>query len=222
MDARKTILIVDDEEDLTWGISRNLSNSNYGLCVDCANDGDAALELIEGRRYDLVISDYRMPGRNGLQLMLDVRQRHPDTKIILMTAFGSNQVLRKAEERGSFFYIEKPFEMGYLKQLVFEALDLGDCGFEGVVGQVGIRQLIELSCARKKNASLLISGTQETGAIYFKDGEVVHAECGALQGESAFFSMLNWRQGTFSISNGMQVRQRTISRDWKSLIHQQI
>ena len=222
MCAEKKILIVDDEEDLTWGISRNLLNSGYNFDVHCAKDGDSAFEKLEKNTYDLVISDFRMPGCNGLELILDVRQRNPETEIILMTAYGSDEIKKKAEERGSFFYIEKPFEMNYLKHLVFEALGVGDLGFDGFLSKIGVRQLIELNCRMKKSSSLLISRKKENGKIFFHNGHVIHAECGQLRGEQAFSNLLKWHSGTFTIKREPLTSQRTISRDWKALIHQYI
>lgn len=220
MAAPKTILVVDDEEDLTWGISRSLSNTKFNLTVHTASSGDEAVTLLSEQAFDLVISDFRMPGKNGLDLILYVRQRHPETRIILMTAYGSQDILRKAEERGSFFYIEKPFDMGYLKQLVFEALDLKN-GFNGRLSQTGIRQLVEMNCAAQKSASLSLSTRREKATIYFRNGDVVHAVCGQLEGERAFYSILNWHDGNFVLRNEPVSQNRTISKDWRLLIHQQ-
>ena len=221
MTAQKKVLIVDDEEDITWAISRSLSKA-YDFEIDCVHRGDEAEALLSRDRYDLVVSDIRMPGRNGLQLLLDIRQRCPHTKIIIMTAYGSQEIKKEAETRGSFFYIEKPFDIGYMRHIILEALEMDDNGFKGYIDNAGIRELVQFNCTRKRDTSLNVRKNDVHGTIYFKNGEVIHAECGELQGEHAFFNILNWGNGTFKIKPNSSQKQRTILRDWRVLLHQGI
>ncbi|MFQ5823768.1 MAG: response regulator [bacterium] len=219
MMAQKKILIVDDEEDITWGISKSLANANYAFDVHCVNSGTQALAMIDQNRFDLVVSDIRMPGRNGLQLLLDIRKKCPNTKIIIMTAYGSQEIKERAEKQGSFFYIEKPFEIGYLKQIILNALEVYNNGFKGYLNNVGIRELVEFNCASKRTSSLWISKDEEQGTIYFRNGDIIHAECGKLSGERALFNILNWSKGNFKIIPNVLTIKRTILRDWRTLLH---
>ncbi len=216
----KRILVVDDEEDITWAISKSLTNCEFHLDVACLHDGNSALELLEEQSFDLVISDIRMPGRDGLQLVLDIRRLHPKTRVIIMTAYGSSDVMERADTLGSFFYIEKPFDIGYLKQIVFQAVGLGALGFNGAVEHADLKDLVQLYCANKSSSSLSVSAADEMGKIYFRNGDIVHAECGTLHGERALFNMLNWTNGTFKISRDDRAQSRTISRHWRTLLHQ--
>ncbi len=115
------ILLVDDEEDLTWSISRSLTKNNNMLEVICVNSGDKALEALNESTFDLVISDLRMPGMNGLALLEQVRQNHPETKMIIMTAYGSPDIEQKIRNTKDAYYIEKPFDIHELKKLIFKA-----------------------------------------------------------------------------------------------------
>ena len=220
MSDRKTILIVDDEEDITWAISKCLSNMNFNFNIFCVNNGDKAYELLCRKSFDLVVTDIRMPGRNGLQLVLDARKIHAPIKVIIMTAYGSQEVMERADILGSYFYIEKPFDISYLKQVIFNALEIKTDGFKGQLEYAGIREVIELNCSTKSNSSLFVYKKKEKGTIYFRNGDIVHAECGQLKGESAFFNILNWGQGSFKIKHDPISTKRTISRDWKSLLYQ--
>ncbi len=219
MSESRRVLIVDDEEDITWGIARSLARTP-SVEVQCVHSGDAALKLLEDQRFDVVLSDIRMPGPDGLQLMLDIRQHHPQTRVIIMTAYGSHQLKEEVEARGGFFYIEKPFDVGYLKQIVLDALELDDNGFKGCLDNAGIRDLVRFNCSKKRSASLILRRNGEQGTIFFKDGDIVHAECGELTGERAFYRMLNWDGGTFTIVSTCSETDRTISRDWQLLLHQ--
>ena len=120
----KSILIVDDEEDLTWSISKSLAKNDKHFEVICVANGNAALEVLARRSIDVVISDIRMPGRNGLQLLHDINSRYAGTKVIIMTAHGSGDMREEIMAKGTPFYVEKPFEIRYLRKLIYEALDL--------------------------------------------------------------------------------------------------
>lgn len=121
--AKKKILIVDDEEDLTWSIVRDLSKDKHRLEVFYANSGSHALSLLNMHPIDLLITDLRMPGINGKELIQHVRSAHPNVKIILMTAFSSPEIkefIRHFDVNG---YMEKPFEIRNLRQLIYTNLD---------------------------------------------------------------------------------------------------
>lgn len=88
--TKKKILIVNDEEDLTWSILRGLSKDKHRLEVFHANSGGQALDLLNKHAIDLLVTDLRMPGINGRELIQQVRSAYPRVKIILMTAFFSS------------------------------------------------------------------------------------------------------------------------------------
>jgi DNA-binding NtrC family response regulator len=119
---KKRILIVDDEEDLTWSISRKLSRDQDNLEITCANSGLSALEMLSNRRYDLMITDLRMPGLSGWQLLDEVKKKYPDTPVIVMTAYGSLEVQEALKQWGETGYIEKPFEINDLRKLIVHSL----------------------------------------------------------------------------------------------------
>ena len=122
--SKKTILIVDDEEDLTWSLSRKLGKESSPLNVFCANSGGEALELLNKHSVDLVLTDLRMPGINGLQLLSQVRSKYPDTHVIVMTAYGSPEIQEAINHWGETEYIEKPFEINELRRLIYNQLDI--------------------------------------------------------------------------------------------------
>jgi YesN/AraC family two-component response regulator len=101
----KKVLIVDDEETLTWSMSKSLSKDKDKYEVMVANDGREALGLLKKNKVDLLITDIRMPDINGLDLLLRVRREYPQTKIIIMTAYGSSDIRREANRRGSLYYV---------------------------------------------------------------------------------------------------------------------
>ena len=127
--GKKRILIVDDEEDLTWSISKRLVKDGDSLEVTCANSGNSALEMLSKSRYDIMVTDLRMPGVSGLQLVNMVKIRYPKIRIIVMTAYGSIEVKEVLETLGTIGYIEKPFEINDLRRLIYASLEKRqECG----------------------------------------------------------------------------------------------
>jgi len=133
MDLLKSILVVDDEEDLTWSIAKSLER-NAKICkIICTNNGDSALAFLKTQRVDLVITDLRMPGRDGLALLQDIQQDYPQTRVIMMTAHGSEEVRQQIARLGASHFIEKPFDLRSLRQLIYAALDMPEVGMENFV-----------------------------------------------------------------------------------------
>ncbi|MBN2092863.1 response regulator [candidate division KSB1 bacterium] len=215
----KKILIVDDEEDITWGISRSLNKEKSLFRVTCAHSGTEALDFLNKSPFDLVISDIRMPGINGLELLLEIRKKFPQTKVIIMTAYGSPEMQHKADMRGSVGYIEKPFEMNNLKKLIFETITEPDDSFQGHLVNIRLEDVIQMYCLSQNAAALTISNGKDMGVVYFQNGAIVHAKCSDLEGESALAYMLTWKKGSFKAIRGDQTSERTIERDWHALLN---
>ena len=110
---QKRILVVDDEEPVRTICSRMLTPLGYR--VDTVENGDLALSLLERQPFDLVITDYRMPGQlNGLALGHAIKQLFPLTQIILMTAFPAVDTAVETLRLGGLDYLIKPFNQSEL------------------------------------------------------------------------------------------------------------
>ena len=105
------ILIVDDDAGTLNALNACLSSFDHRVIL--AGEGDKALEIIEASGHtepiDLVVTDLKMPGMNGLDLIRAVRKEKPNLACILMTAYGNEVIRKEAERLGSCGYIEKPF-----------------------------------------------------------------------------------------------------------------
>jgi CheY-like chemotaxis protein len=118
----KSVLIVDDEEKVVFFLRESLEELGRDFTIGTAKSAEEALEKIETRPYDLVISDLRMPGIDGLQLLERVKDRHPETRFVLMTAYGSDEVEARAHSLDVFDYITKPFHVSDLLDVARHAL----------------------------------------------------------------------------------------------------
>jgi DNA-binding response OmpR family regulator len=219
MDHQKFILVADDEEDLTWSIAKSIEKNDKIFQVICVNNGDRALEVLSTRHVDLVISDLRMPGRDGLTLLLDIQRNYPNTRVIIMTAYGSEQLRDEISRRGTPYYIEKPFDLRYLRKLIYEVLDITEAGFEGMLVSSRIRDMIEYNCENRRTSAMRVFNGSHSGVIHFNKGEIVHAECGELTGENAFYSILDWEKGNFAFDPQGVSSKRTIRTGWRTLLN---
>jgi len=116
------ILIVDDEKDLAYFLKEALRLRFPDVDVDLAYSGEEALSRLAVHLYDLIIADYRMPGFSGLDLIKGVRYLDPRTSIILMTAYGSEELWEEAKGLGVIHYFSKPFEIDEVLSAVSQLL----------------------------------------------------------------------------------------------------
>ncbi len=121
--TKKSILIVEDQLALAQTLRRALSLPQLGgYQVKSCGSGEAALELLNEFSFDLVISDLELPGMNGFELLEHLRQTHPETGRVLITAFGSLWVEEQAH-RLADAYLLKPFEMPDLIEAIQHIFD---------------------------------------------------------------------------------------------------
>jgi len=119
-----SILVIEDQRELREHLVELFRARGYE--VDEAEDGEVAVELLEEREYDLVLTDLRLGHRvDGLDLLDYVKQKSPDTEVIIMTAYGSVEGGVIAIQRGAYDYLTKPFREPEVLQLVRRALERG-------------------------------------------------------------------------------------------------
>jgi len=112
----KHLLLVDDEPTILMAFKKLLQNPE--IFVDTAENIEYAKELLNERAYDAVIADLRLSGfagEEGLEIIRYIKGRHPATQIILITAYGNQDVMNRAYNLGTAFYFEKPVSTNILK-----------------------------------------------------------------------------------------------------------
>jgi len=214
---QRRVLIVDDEEDLTWTLTKKLSKDSDKFQLVCVNSGGEAIEVMNQLPVDLVITDVRMPEVSGLELLVQIKDRYPQTRVIIMTAYGSDDVKREASQRGCFRYLEKPFEINDLRTLILEGLSQ-DKGFNGSVADFQLSDIIQLNCLGRLTSALEVKHDHETGQIFFDNGNIVHAETDHLSGESAFYHIMAWAGGEFTVKRNVKAHLESIDKGWQSLL----
>jgi len=173
--SRVNLLVVDDEKGLCAGLQEALQREGYS--VDAANDPGGGLQLAQSRLYNLVITDVKMPGGDGLELMRQIKARSPDTIFILMTAYGTVGSAVQAMKEGAYDYLSKPLDMQRLRALVTKALE-----FQAVMAENNeLRSRLRTS----SEANAMLGASESMNAIGHLIDEVAQSDATVLiEGES--------------------------------------
>ena len=172
------ILIADDQEDMRDSLAATLAREGHE--VVSAYDGAAALSRLEERKFDLLISDLRMPRLTGIELLAEAKKLRPDMPVVLMTAFATVQTAVEAMKMGAYDYLQKPFDGDEVKLLVERTLEHARLKQEnnvlrGIVEQnnqprplIGDSEIMRAVRERiervaRSNATVLIRGESGTG-----------------------------------------------------------
>jgi two-component system response regulator HydG len=124
MQNKKTILVVDDEEASRYSLGKLLEREGYQ--VDCAADGYEALEKLQSRRVDFVLSDIKMPGLDGIGLLERIRSEYPDVYVVMVTAHGEVDVYLESANLGACDFVHKPVKFEELKLVLKKIAVVGD------------------------------------------------------------------------------------------------
>src|SRR5256712_7674691 len=119
-----TLLIADDDPGLRQSLERTLTREGYRVIL--ASDGNAALERLQAGGVDLVLTDLKMPGLSGIELLRAVKAIASEVDVILLTAFGTVEEAVKAMKEGAYDFLTKPFQRAQLLRLIRQALERRD------------------------------------------------------------------------------------------------
>ncbi|AXK53506.1 MULTISPECIES: sigma-54-dependent transcriptional regulator [Pseudomonas] len=217
------LLVVDDEPKLCDLLSSALSQN--GIQVFTASNGLHALKVLEQEDIDLVISDWRMPGMDGPQLLAEIKQRYPNLPVIVMTAYSTVKNAVQSMRNGAYDYIAKPFDIDELDITVSKALQFRDIlkdnqrmraeldehqQFDSLVGDSpAFRQVLQaVDSVRESSATILLTGESGTGkemvarAIHKHgnraDKPFVAVNCAAIPEGLLESEMFGHRKGAFT------------------------
>ena len=217
------ILVADDHDALRRGLALSLTTAGHD--VDEAPNGNAALERLHEGYFDVVVSDLKMGGSDGLDVLRTTKSLHPTASVILMTAFGSVTTAVEAMKHGAFDYVQKPFELEEMEVKVEKALELKrlrneldylrnerqeNYDFDRIVGgseSLG-RVLGVVRKVAKSNSTVLIRGETGTGkeliagAIHHNSlrsaRNFVKVNCAALQENLLESELFGHEKGAFT------------------------
>jgi two-component system response regulator AtoC len=223
---RARVLVVDDKENILKLLARILGETYE---VTTASDGNRAVALLAARHFDAVVTDLRMPGADGFEVLRVAKTRSPETEVVMMTAYATVPDAVEAMKQGAFDYLAKPFDPDDAALVVARALERKRLrehsapaarsaepayAFHNLVGRspamAEVYRLLEQ--AAKLDITVLLAGETGTGkelaarAVHFHGGRrerrFVPVNCGALPGELVESELFGHARGAFTGAAG--------------------
>jgi len=198
------VLIVDPEKTLNADIILRLGND--GFQVETASSAGRALEMIGKSKIDIILSEVDLPDTDGLEFCKTLKA-DPDTQGILfffLTGNKSQGLAARSLEAGADDFLNKPVDVALLslkirRLLAAERPDEGARGVSGSLQEMNFTDLIQILSAGNKNIVVLLQKNGDTGKVFVRQGEIIHAEAEDRTGEEAFYRIMGWPDASFRV-----------------------
>jgi two-component system response regulator HydG/two-component system response regulator AtoC len=214
----KHLLIIDDEINSLKVLSATLKKEKFS--VETARTGEEAISKVKSNNYALIISDYKLPGMNGEELLEKIKSSSPDIPVILLTAYGTIELAVNAMRKGAYTYLTKPVNLNLLVTVIWDALREQDeifgteqparYQFLNIIGKSRPMQEVFSLIQRvsKTDASVLILGESGTGkelvarAIHYTslrtDNPFIPIDCTTIPAELMESELFGYEKGAFT------------------------
>ncbi len=218
-----SVLVIDDKESVRQMLSKTLESEGYE--VDVARDGMDGLRKAKEKRFDLVLTDLKLPQMDGLEVLSSMKELDPDLSVIVMTAYGTIETAVQAIKQGAFDYLAKPFDPDHLNFLIKRALEnrrllaenvllreelAYNLGFSEIIGKS--QRMREVSRLVKRvapsDSTVLLLGESGTGKELFahaihslskrKNGPYVAINCAAIPRELLENELFGSEKGAYT------------------------
>ncbi len=225
-----SILVVEDKGALQQMLSATLTEEGYE--VDVASDGQEGINKAREKRYDLVLTDLKLPGADGMKVLSEVKEADPEASVIVMTAYGTVESAVQAMKIGAFDFLTKPFDTDRLSLLIKRALENRRLKAENILlreelaQNLGLTEIIGKSVKMKEatelvqkvaasDTSVLLLGNSGTGkelfarAIHYlsprKDGPFMPINCAAIPRDLLENELFGSEKGAFTSSTARKM-----------------
>ncbi len=185
----KNVLIIDDEKSLLFSIKKGFEPFRDEVTLLTAENGFEALAILESQDVDLVVTDLKMPGMDGFELLAHLSEQYPGMPAMVMTAFNTPEIEKRLNGERTMTLFDKPVNFEEFTRTILEAVrsDAGECPFG-----ISISSFMQLIQSEQKTCLLEVKIQDKTGYIYFEDGELINAAFSGLKGEDAIYSLMGY------------------------------
>lgn len=225
-----TVLVIDDKKPMRDMLSQTLTAE--GFDVDSASSGKRGIDLASKKSFDVVVTDLMMPEMDGIKVLSEIKDRDPDTAVIMMTAYGTVENAVEAMKLGAFDFVTKPFDTNHLAILIRRALDQRQLeaeneilkeeleithGYDEIIGNsIRMHEVMRLIAkVASSDTSVLLLGESGTGKELFAraihktsprvDKPFIAINCAAIPHELLENELFGSEKGAFTSSNAKKM-----------------
>jgi CheY-like chemotaxis protein len=208
------LLLVDDDDAFRNTIGRDLVEHGYD--VRFASNADEAILKLTAEPIDILLTDLRMPGADGIDLLVQVRTLSTRTRTILMSGYATARDYQRAIECGAVRVLCKPFTSSELLQAIRQAVDC-ETGFRGSIHGLSLIDLLQMFHYARRSLAIAVDGW-DPGHVFLEDGRIVHAIYREITGEAALRAILAMPAGSLRTMVLPEQTPHTIARDFEGLL----
>ena len=227
MPSNVKVLLVDDNPMVLGMLKQTLSP-----LAEVSTAGDAADALLKAvdDAPDVLISDYRMPGMDGRQLLEKLKSRPATANIAVILMASKSDISEKlTHQEGAEDYIEKPFFLKDATQRIKRVIDRialeklakaapSDGILRGSLSQMNVVDLVQSLEMGRKSCSLTMMNGDDKCEMFFSQGQVKHAAYGSISGDEAVFKVLRWTDGNFEVDFDGKTTKETTTLNTQGLL----
>lgn len=195
----KNILIVDDETSLLLSIKAGFEPFKTHFTLFTAENGKKAIDILKSNPIDLVVTDIRMPEMGGFELLVYMNAKFPAIPVIVMSAYGTQEIEGQFESIGIIDFLDKPIDFNELLQSIEEGLQRSSQS--GTITGISVGSFLQIIEMEEKTCLFEVRGPKKKGLYFFHQGQLHDAVCGSLVGEEAAIEMVMWNRVRLSFKN---------------------
>ena len=214
----KNVLLVDDDREMLLAMKAGFQKYKDSFFILLASDGLEAVESLKKNTISLVVTDLKMPGMDGFELLAHIMEHYPDIPVIIITGYSTPEMEHMARKGGAVGYIAKPFLIANLARQTMTTLRKESEG--GTLHNVSSGMFLQLVGMEQKTCTIRLEDkfSNKKGVLFFQDGDLLDARVNDLLGENAAYEIFSWDQVNIAIQNGCVLKEKRIHSKMQHLI----
>jgi CheY-like chemotaxis protein len=215
---RPNVLIVDDDQAFLRLIQKDLEGFSESFNVLTAESGNSALDILKKTYVSFIVSDLRMPGMDGFELLSGILKKFPDIPVYMMTSYDKPKTKDVVIKSGAAGYLKKPFTAIELFGEITKTLNKKAEG--GSLHNVTLETFLQLIEMEQQTSTLRVVDKKGNrgGVLFFRNGELMNARVGENQGKDAAYEILSWSSVSLSIEHDCVYQEKIIQGDLQAIL----
>lgn len=219
-----TLLFVDDDLAFLESIQRVFKSWSGGapIAFETAHSVGDAIMILQEMPVSVVVIDIRMPVVDGLQFLRLLNRKHPTVQKAILTGYAEEDYRTACLAHGAALFLEKPRNTDEMKSVYAALVQLLEFpqtrGFSGVIQQASLADMLQMLCTGGNSLILQVQSRVGMAEIFIREGAVIHATAGKLEGYDAFYQVMTLRGGEFNTQPFTEPPRNTITNSWEYLL----